>query len=333
MNDISLRLLQAFVTLAREQQFRKAAEAFHVTQSALSQMIVRLEDQLGVKLVDRTSRRMSMTAHGEALLPLAQQLERQVELIFLRLRDLSDYREANIAFTAIPALTADWLPEIMARFRAARPATRLILHDTPDLDDSIRLLREGTVDFMVRPVVGHSDEFESTPLFEERFFLVCPTSNPLAQRRGVRLRELGDFEYIRLSPAGTLGKILDPLLVEAGIGDGGMKLQYHASIAALVAREFGVSVVPGFSTVYYERPGIARVPVTDPKLRRQFHVVRRRGDVSSRSLVLLLDMIRQNLPAHTVPMGLAHSRGGRPPAARRQRPRDSAADAGTAKES
>jgi len=301
MNELSLRLLQAFTTLAREQQFRKAAEAFHVTQSALSQMIARLERQLGARLVDRTSRRMSMTAHGEALLPLAQQLEQQVELIIRRLRDLSDYRESNIALTAIPALTADWLPEVMARFRAANPGTRVVLHDTPDLEDSIRMLREGAVDFMIRPVVGHSDEFESMPLFEEQFFLVCPASHPLASRLGVKLRELKGCEYIRLSPAGSLARILDPLLAKVGIRDGAMKMQYHASIAALVAREFGLSVVPGFSTVYYERPGIVRIPVTDSQLRRRFQLVRRRGDVPSRSLARLVELMRQSPPSHTAP--------------------------------
>lgn len=312
LNDLSLRLVNAFIALAREQQFRKAAETFHVSQSALSQMIARLEEQLGAKLVDRTSRRMALTAHGEALLPLAQQLEQQVDLIFRRLRDLSDYRESNIAFTAIPALTADWLPEVLARFRAAHPGTRVIMHDTPALDDSIRMLREGAVDFMVRPVVGHSDEFESIPLFVEQFFFVCPRSHPLAGRRSVSLRELKGCSYIRLSPAGSLGTILDPLLAKAGIEDNGMRLQYHASIAGLVTRDFGVTVVPGFSTVYYVRPGIALIPVSDAQLRRRFHLVHRRGDVLSRALTGLIDMIRHSPPAHTVlgrkrPARIAHA--------------------------
>lgn len=154
---------------------------------------------------------------------------------------------------------------------------------------------------MIRPVIGHSDEFESKALFEEQFFLVCPADHRLAPRRSIRLRDLKDCEYIQLSPSGSLAKILDPLLAKVPMRESGLKLQYHASIAGLVASGFGVSVVPGFSTVYYDRPGIVRVPVVDANLRREFHLVMRKGDVPSRSMSALIDLIHCSRPSHTVP--------------------------------
>lgn len=217
MNDLSLRLLRAFTTLAREGQFRKAADKFNVSQSAFSQMIARLEGQVGARLVDRTSRNMSMTAQGELLLPMAEQLERHIDAVFRKLREHADYREANIALTAIPALTAGWLPGIMAEFRAVSPQTRVRLFDTPQLEARLQMLRDATVDFIIHPAAGHSDEFESLPLFDEHFFLVCPETHPLAQRKRLALKDLAGCNYIHLSPAGSVGRILHPLLEKVPI--------------------------------------------------------------------------------------------------------------------
>lgn len=300
MNDLSLRLVRAFTTLARERQFRKAADKLHVSQSAFSQMIARLEAQVGARLVDRTSRTMRMTAQGALLLPLAEQLERHVDALFRKLREHADYREANIAITAIPALTAGWLPGIMSDFRAVSPQTRVLLFDTPQLEMRLQMLREGTVDFVIHPAAGQSDEFESQPLFEEQFFLVCAETHPLARRERLALKNLAGCNYIRLSPSGSVGTILHPLLDKVAINESGLALEYHPSIAGLIANGFGVSVVPGFSTLHYRRPGIAIVRLSDRALRRKFTVLKRRGDVPSHSAARLLEMIRSNPPGHAV---------------------------------
>ena len=300
MNNLSLRLLRAFTTLAREGQFRKAADQFNVSQSAFSQMIARLEDQVGARLVDRTSRNMSMTAQGELLLPMAEQLERHIDAVFRKLREHADYREANIALTAIPALTAGWLPGIMAEFRAVSPQTRVRLFDTPQLEARLQMLRDATVDFIIHPGAGQSDEFDSVPLFEEHFFLVCPESHPLAQRKRLALEDIAGCNYIHLSPAGSVGKILHPLLEKVAIRESGLALEYHASIAGLIANGFGVSVVPGFSTLHYRRARIAIIRLTDRALRRHFIVLKRRGDIPSRSAATLLAMISASPPAHAV---------------------------------
>ncbi|MBK7469585.1 MAG: hypothetical protein IPI73_02050 [Betaproteobacteria bacterium] len=114
------------------------------------------------------------------------------------------------------------------------------------------------------------------------------------------LELLAGCNYIHLSPAGSVGRILHPLLEKVPIRESDLALEYHASIAGLIANGFGLSVVPGFSTLHYRRTGIAIVRLTDRALRRQFIVLKRRGDIPSRSAARLLGMISASPPAHAV---------------------------------
>lgn len=302
MNDLSLRLLRAFTTLAAEGQFRKAAEKFNVSQSAFSQMIARLEEQVGARLVDRDSRNMSLTPEGELLLPLAQQMHSDADTLVRRLHDHAQHKQGNLAVSALPALTMDWLPAVMAKFRRLSPQTRVRLFDIPQLGRSWRMLRDRQVDFVLHPTLGHSDEFESTPLFEERFFLVCQPGHPLTQRKRIWLKDLEGVPYIHLEPGGSLGMILNPLLEKVRIADTGLAMEYHNSIAGLIANGFGVTVAPGFSTLHYRLYGLAAVPLQDVRLRRKFVVLKRRGEVPLPAVRMLLNLIADNPPTHALPI-------------------------------
>ena len=303
MNDLSLRLLRAFTTLATEGQFRKAAEKFNVSQSAFSQMIARLEDQVGVRLVDRDSRNMALTPEGELLLPLAEEMHGNADMLHRKLRDHAQHRQGNVAVSALPALTMEWMPAIMAKFRDASPGTRVRLFDVAELDKSWQMLRDRQVDFVLHPTLGHSDEFESTPLFEERFYLICQPGHPLMQRKRLWLKDLAGEPYIHLEPAGSLGKILNPLLDEVALGDTGLAMEYHNSIAGLIANGFGVTVAPGFSTLHYRLTGLAAVLLQDAQLRRKFVVLKRRGEAPLPAASILLKLIAENPPAHALPTG------------------------------
>ncbi len=322
MNDLSLRLLRAFTTLATEGQFRKAAEKFNVSQSAFSQMISRLEEQLDVRLIDRDSRNMSLTPEGELLLPLAEQLQGNADALFRKLRDHSAHRQGKVAVSALPALTMDWMPSVMAKFRDASPGTQVQLFDVSELDKSWQMLRDRQVDFVLHPTLGHSDEFESIPLFEERFFLVCQPDHPLTQRKRLWLKDLAGQPYIQLEPAGSLGKILNPLLAAVPIADTGLAMQHHNSIAGLIANGFGISVAPGFSTLHYRLCGLSTVPLQDIQLRRRFVVLKRRGETPLPVVTLLLKLIAQNPPSHALPFrGARLAASGRPQAPRKGKPR------------
>ena len=121
LNNFSGRLLGAFIALVDTGQFKIAAERCNVSQSAFSQMISRLEQQLGVKLFDRDSRRVSLTPEGRLLVPIARTLANDIQVMFDELRDHAEQRIGKVAIAALPSLSADWLPKILADFRRLPP--------------------------------------------------------------------------------------------------------------------------------------------------------------------------------------------------------------------
>lgn len=296
MNDPSLRLLRAFTVLAREGQFRKAAEKLHVSQSGFSQMISKLEKQLGARLVERDARRFRLTAEGALLLPMAEELQRRAASIWRTLQDQALHKKGKVAIASLPALMADWLPEVTGQFRAAHSAVSVRLFDVPQLERSWQMLREREVDFVLSPEAGPASEFDSTPLFEEGFHLVCPSGHRLARRKSLLLHEITGEQYIYLEPGGSVAPVLMPQLRKVGVRHSGFAMAFHDSIAGLVRHGLGVTVVPALSTLHYRLRGLPTIPLRDPELRRHCLVLKRRDEELGPAAAALLEFIAGRLP-------------------------------------
>ena len=159
LNEFSGRLLRAFLILVDCGQFKLAAERCHVSQSAFSQMITRLETLFGARLFDRDTRRVSLTPEGRLLVPIARALEMDIESMFAELRDHAEHRKGRVAIAALPSLSADWLPVIFASFRLRYPRIKLQLFDAV-ADTILDLVRKGSADFAIGALPTGSEEFD-----------------------------------------------------------------------------------------------------------------------------------------------------------------------------
>src|SRR5690606_32408095 len=114
--NISSRQLRAFVALAQERHFTKAAERCHQTQPAFSAQIRALEDAVGVRLFDRTTRRVELTPEGLLFNESALRLLNDLEAVMGDIQDHVAKRRGRVAVAALPSLAAGWLPDIYAQF-------------------------------------------------------------------------------------------------------------------------------------------------------------------------------------------------------------------------
>ena len=103
LSEFSGRLLNAFLSLVDTGQFKLAAERCNVSQSAFSQMISRLEEQLGTRLFDRDTRSVSLTPEGKLLVPIARGIEADIEAMFSELRDHAEHRKGKVTIAALPS--------------------------------------------------------------------------------------------------------------------------------------------------------------------------------------------------------------------------------------
>lgn len=295
-HQFSGRLLGAFLTLAETGQFRLAADRLAVSQSAFSQMIARLEAQLGARLFDRDTRRVSLTPEGELLLPTARLLASGIEAMYADMRALAEQRTGKVAVAALPSLCTDWLPRIFAEFRRARPGIRLQLFDAV-AEPNLEMIRRGAVDFAINAVDMDREEFDTRVLFHERYVLVCPPDHPLARRAGVSLRDLDGVDYVHTLKSGSLWRWIEPHVRDLELRDTGFEVTQLATLAGLVANGVGVSLVPGFAVPQFRRLGLATVPVRDRAIHRPLMLVTRRGQSLSVAAQALVEAIGAHRPS------------------------------------
>ena len=299
LNHFSGRLLAAFLTLAECEQFKLAAERFNVSQSAFSQMISRLEAQLGTRLFDRGTRVVALTAEGRLLVPLARRLAADVDSMYATLRDHAERRMGKVAISALPSLCADWLPKIVADFRRRYPGIKLQLFDVV-ADANLELVRRGTVDFAINAPVNSPEEFDTQPLFNEPFYFICLPTHPFAKMKQVNLRSLAGSDYINTIRTSSVWHAIQPHIRDIEFNDTGLEVEHLSTLAGLIANGVGVSIVPGFTLFQFYRLGLSAVRIRDRGLKRPLLMVKRRGQSLSVAAKALLEMIAQNPPAHVL---------------------------------
>jgi len=285
--NLSTRDLDAFLALAQAQHFTRAAERCHLSQSAFSQKIARIERMAGAALFERSTRHVTLTPEGELFAEDVRRIRAELQQALVQLHDRASRQVGQVAVAALPSAAAVWMPGVIARYRAAWPRIRVQLFDTL-AQGGLDLLRQGRVDLAIT-AGGDLREFALTELCRERFRLVCRPDHPLAARRSVSLAQLAEQEFVHLAPSSSVRQRLEAV---ASVGrPGGLEVEHLATVAALVAEGVGVSVVPELTLFHFQREGLATVPVRDAALHRPVWLARHKGRALSAAAQAMHDAI------------------------------------------
>jgi len=272
MIDISTRVLRAMIALDEVRHFSLAAERCHVTQSALSQMIRRLEEDVGLRLVDRDRRRVVLTPEGERFVATARRVLAELEEISVDLRDRSELRKGRVIVTAQPSLAAHWLPPIIAAYQVRYPGVQVGLHDAPP-EKALEQVRQRQADLALTARGPGLAGLQHRLLFRDPFVVVCPRAHPLARRKSVDIASLKGQRFIRLIRSGSIAQHLEQALREVELVDTGLEVEQVATLAGLVANELGISIVPGCALAYFDPERVAAVPIQGEDLNRPIYLV------------------------------------------------------------
>lgn len=273
--NLSGRLIDAFLALEETRRFAVAAERCNVSPSAFSQMIGRLEQQVGTRLFDRTTRNVSLTPEGEVFSEGAHRIAAEIRGTVVELRERVQRKTGRVSIAAPPSLAADWLPRQMALFRDAHPGIDLRLWDVV-ADRCLEMVRRGDVDFGLNALRGQQTEFEAQRLFDEPFFVICPETDPLARRRSVKLRDLKGRPCLQTVRSGSVWQETQKLLQQAEMRDTGFEVNQVGTLGGLVAHGFGIALVPQSALQLCRQAGVAKVKVAEPGATRPIYLVRRR---------------------------------------------------------
>ncbi|MDB5026838.1 MAG: transcriptional regulator [Candidatus Eremiobacteraeota bacterium] len=195
---MELRHLRYFLAVAEHLNFGRAAEALHTAQPSLSQQILQLEGELGVRLFERTKRHVALTEEGRLLLPEARALTERVALLSETMRGAAATPRGPLQIGSITAATIAVLPLVLPSFRERFPLVRFTV-ETLAIDEQLRALIERRIDVgMLRlPVVD--ERLATAPIAKESLYVALRNDHPLASRASVPLRAFDGATLITLS--------------------------------------------------------------------------------------------------------------------------------------
>ena len=238
--------MEYFVTVVREASFTRAADALHVTQSALSHQIKALEKSVGGALLERLPRGVRLTPMGRAFLPHAELAVRSAAQARRAARASAGAEGGELHVAALHSVAVGALPDVFARWRAAHPHVLLRLHEYATAEALEQAVERGTADLAVGPEpTGRPAAV--VPVGEEEVVLVVPFDDRLAGRTTVTLPELADHAWIRcaMEPVVHGARFLDLACAKAGFTPRTAVWTEHTSTAVrMAAAGVGVCAAP-----------------------------------------------------------------------------------------
>ena len=272
----SLRQLRVFQSVALHSSFTRAGDQIGLTQPAVSRCVTELEQHLGIKLLDRTTREVVLTEAGRSLaVRLARVLE-DLDTMLLDVRGLATQRQGRVRVASSPTLSANLLPECIARCRQEHPGLDLLLLDRMQ-HDALASVLSGEVDFgvVIEPEPGRSDELHAEPILSEPFCLVCPPTHRLARQRSVRWAALGGESLVLLDHASGSRRLIDEALRQHGVqAPVAQEVGHVTTIFRMLDAGLGISVVPTLALPPAGLQGLEVRPLT-PRVERAIVLVRR----------------------------------------------------------
>ncbi|MGC1550230.1 MAG: LysR family transcriptional regulator [Rhodanobacter sp.] len=288
--NISLRQLRAFLAVARQQHFRRAAEQLHLTQPAVSRHIADLEAELGVRLFDRNTREVVPTEAGRYLQSAVERVLEELEGVLAHVHSESERRRGKVRVAAVPTLSAGLMPRCIADCARDYPELTLQLHDETQTQvlDSVR---GGEVDFGLAIEPPASAEFDTEIIMHDPFWLVCRHDHPLAKLARVPWKKLQGEKLVLLDYSSGSRRLIDKALADRGIVAEIVQQTGHTHTAfRMVEAGLGSSIAPGLSLP--SSPDLVVRPLT-PTITRAITLVRRRQRSLSPVAELVWNRLRE----------------------------------------
>ena len=293
--NLSTRELRAFVALAEQRNFTRAASLCHLSQPAFSALIQALEANLGGRLFERSTRHVSMTAEGEAFLEAALRLLKDADAAIEGVRDHVARRRGRVAIAILPSLAAGWLPPLLARFHLAHPGIELDVADVLS-DECLERVRSGRADFALASSRTDAPELRTERFCSDDFHVVFPQDHALAQKAGaVRLSELHTFPIVQLARSSSVRQYVEAAIYPHRMRTV-MELEQLSTVARMVKAGLGITIVPSLTLFHFEQEGLAARRIQSAGLRRQVFLIRRSDRALSSAAQGLHALLMANRP-------------------------------------
>jgi DNA-binding transcriptional LysR family regulator len=297
--NVSLRQIRAFLMLAEQRSFTRAATLTRLSQPAFSELVRSLEVAVKLQLFDRSTRRIELTAEGQQFLEPARRIIAEVDHALAGMRDVSALRRGRAAIALLPSLAADWLPAILARYRAAHPDIELDVADVLS-ERCIERVAEGRADFAIAAIRANTPDLIAEHFCNDNFHLICRADHPLATAALLRARDMQLWPFVQLARNSSVRQYLD-MAFHPRVMNSVMEVEQLATVMGMVRAGLGISIVPSLTLFHFNTPDLVSRPMPMRGLKRQLYLVRRRDKVLSQASKALYDMVVASKPVQSMP--------------------------------
>ena len=292
--NITLRQLRAFIAVAEEGSFTEAAARLHVTQSAASALIRELESEIGLRLFDRTTRRVEPTDAGREFRASAARMLGDLDHAVADAHALAERRRGRVTIAGSPLLAVAMLPAAIADFGRRFPAIRVVVRDLRS-DEIIEAVVGGAADCGIGTFPPSSEGIEQEELMTDALRLFCGRDHALAGQR-VRWADLREQPLIALTRESGVRALIDRNLEAAGVvGEPAFEVTQMATAVAMIGTGLGIAVLPTYARAFAQLYRIVDKPIDAPRVSRPISFIRRRGRSLSPAAASFLDVLRNNL--------------------------------------
>ncbi|WP_345711806.1 LysR substrate-binding domain-containing protein [Kineococcus glutinatus] len=274
---MELRHLRYFVAVAEERHFGRAAARLHMAQPPLSQQVRALEAELGVVLLERTTRRVELTAAGAAYLLRARAVLAAVDDAAAEARRIGAGLVGRLAIGCVGSASYTLLPALAKRLRAELPDVDVTCRGEVLVPDLVESLRRGALDLaLLRPPVDAPD-LRVVRLRRERLVVALPTDHPLARRARVGVGDLRAEPFVLHARRSVMHSLVVGLCRDAGFEPAvSHEVAETSTLVQFVAAGLGVAVVPE-PVAALGVPGVTHRPLSG-RTRVDLAVATRAGD-------------------------------------------------------
>jgi len=275
---IKIRDLEYLDAIDTHRHFGRAAEACFVSQPTLSGQLMKLEEQLGLTLVERQTRKVMLTPAGEQLVTEARKVLLAANNFETSAKSLLDPFSGDLHVGLIPTLAPYLLPHIMKDLNEKLPNINFYLYEDKT-KNLLKSLDDGKLDLIILPWLEEMDKFDRYDLFEEPLVLSVAKNHELSLKQSVNLSELKDYEILTLEDGHCLRDQALGFCFTAGVAeDHRFQATSLETLRYMVSSNMGITLLPQLATVNNSQTStIDYISFGDPKPNRQISLMLRPG--------------------------------------------------------
>lgn len=286
---MELHQLRYFVAVARTRNFSRAAERCRVAQPSLSQQIIKLEEELGERLFERTKRTVALTPAGEIFRAHAERVLDEVELAGESVREVSGMLRGRVVLGALPTVAPYYLPTRLRTFSEAFPGIEVVVHEDTT-DALVRAAMGKEIDLALLSLPVERAGLATEEFFEEPLLVAMPAGHRLASRRALTLDDLAEEPFILMQEGHCLaGQALQFCRLNGFAPRVSFRSAQIETVLAFVAEGWGVSIVPEMA----RKPDVQGVRYRAlGGMKRSIGIVHREARPLSRAARTLVEFLR-----------------------------------------